>query len=430
VPPDFAVWFVGASGSFKSELTALAQRHFGAGLDRTNLPATWCSTEGSLENQLFLLKDVLLVIDDYPPQPDIHAQREQARRVERVIRQVGNRSSRGRLGPDLVPRVSRPPRGLAISSGEDLPPSRSIIARLVVVDVERDQVDTRVLTDLQKNGARLAHAMRAYIEWLQPRLPKLQQSLPKEVERLRDSFQQAGRHARQAGSLAILQLGLQAFTAFATEAGAMTEAEAERLLARSHDALATLGQRQGSHLGTIDPAERFVEVLREEIAQGRAVLLGTTDSPHELRPSGIEVIGQRDDEYAYLLPEVARRRVSASLREAGEAWDITAQTLHKALLRKGFVIPGKDGRIETQRRMGPTRPRVLKVPIRVFFDDSGSTPGSDPAPDSDESRAATEQCNFAGFEPEMASLAPVAPQDGPHIDDDLAFAVPAEGTGE
>jgi hypothetical protein len=50
VPPDQVVWPIAASGSDKSELTALAQRHFGPSLDRTNLgtpPFTNTSTSPS-----------------------------------------------------------------------------------------------------------------------------------------------------------------------------------------------------------------------------------------------------------------------------------------------------------------------------------------------------------------------------------------------
>ena len=53
---DFANWLVGQTGSGKSELAALAQQHFGAGMTRTNLPASWKSTANALEAQAFHAK--------------------------------------------------------------------------------------------------------------------------------------------------------------------------------------------------------------------------------------------------------------------------------------------------------------------------------------------------------------------------------------
>jgi hypothetical protein len=375
LPPDFTCWLLGPSGSFKSELSALAQRHFGATLDRTNLPATWGSTEAAIEQQAAILKDTLLVIDDFPPQADTHAQRDQLRRVERVLRHIGNRSGRGRMRADLTQRVPRPPRGLVMSSGEDLPPTRSIIARLVVVEVDKDRIDERVLTALQDNGGRLCHAMRAYIEYLQPRLHELQRTLPVRQRDVRALFHQAGRHARQAGALATLAIGFDLFMTFAADMGAISAEVADRFTADARDSLAALGSRQGQHLRDIDVADRFIEVLRQEVAQGRAILVD--DDALELGPRpGVEMLGQRDADYAYVLPDLARRIVSGCLRAAGEAWDVSPLVLHKALVKKGFVIPASEGRIESQRRMGRSRPRVLKMPIGVLYDDDSTGPSA------------------------------------------------------
>jgi len=48
LPVDFSLFFVGPSGSQKSELTALAQAHFGKGFNRLNLPANWTGTPNAL----------------------------------------------------------------------------------------------------------------------------------------------------------------------------------------------------------------------------------------------------------------------------------------------------------------------------------------------------------------------------------------------
>jgi hypothetical protein len=151
--PDFTTWLLGATGSFKSELATLAQRHLGD-FERTRLPISWCATEATIEHVLHAAKDTLCVIDDYAPQPDLQGQREQARRAERVLRNIGNRAGRSRMRPDLTQRPVRVPRGLVVSTGEDLPPSRSIVARLVVLEVDKDGIDLDELT--AGRGARLS----------------------------------------------------------------------------------------------------------------------------------------------------------------------------------------------------------------------------------------------------------------------------------
>jgi hypothetical protein len=104
--PDFAVWVVGLTGSLKSEMASLAQRHFGP-FTRKTLPGSWCSTGNSLEALVSVTKDMLSVIDDFAPQADAQAQREQTKRAEILLRNVGNHAGRGRLKPDLTQRPIR-----------------------------------------------------------------------------------------------------------------------------------------------------------------------------------------------------------------------------------------------------------------------------------------------------------------------------------
>jgi hypothetical protein len=276
--------------------------------------------------------------------------------------------------------------------------------------VERERIDEAVLTALQDNGTRLCHAMRAFIEYLEPRLPELQCTLPARHRDARAAFQQADRHARQAGALAMLAIGFDLFMTFAADIGAITPEEADRCSSDARDSLAALGARQGQHLRDIDVADRFVEVLRQEVAQGRAVLQDAGTLELGPRP-GVEVIGQREGDFAYVLPDLARRIVSSCLRQAGEAWDVSTLVLHKALVKKGYVIPACDGRIEFQRRMGRSRPRVLKLPIGILYDEdsAGSGPGSTSASQGDRTGAGSESAKSPYLNAELQWSAPVAP---------------------
>src|SRR5207245_7582632 len=46
---DFALKLAGATGVYKTELAALCQQHYGAGMDARHLPASWSSTGNALE---------------------------------------------------------------------------------------------------------------------------------------------------------------------------------------------------------------------------------------------------------------------------------------------------------------------------------------------------------------------------------------------
>ncbi len=64
---DSGQHLVGPTGSGKSELAALAQQHYGVGLDSRHLPGNWSSTDNALESLAFTAKDALMVVDDFCP---------------------------------------------------------------------------------------------------------------------------------------------------------------------------------------------------------------------------------------------------------------------------------------------------------------------------------------------------------------------------
>ena len=364
---------VGPTGSLKSELAALAQRHFGT-FDRKTLPGSWTSTENALEARLFTVKDAIAVIDDYAPNADSRAQQELEKRAQRIIRGIGNRASRGRLRADLSQQPDRPPRGLVICTGEDLPTGHSIQARLVIVEVDRERLNLDVITELQASGDRLAHAMRGYIEWLQPAIPQLKKEMPARLGHLRGELYQIGSHLRQADALAQLRGAFDLFLEFAEDVGAIDAARAAELRANARRNSAR-NRRSAKHTSSAISSRPSASSACSApcSSSGGSAWSRRGTSP---RADDVEAIGWFDQDFAYLLPEAARRRVATFLRESGEAWSHSAHALHKALVRKGFVVPGPDARPEMQVRVGDGKRRVLRLRLTALR--GAPVPGSVP----------------------------------------------------
>jgi Domain of unknown function (DUF3854)/Domain of unknown function (DUF927) len=164
---DIGVHLSGPTGSGKTELAALAQQHFGAGFDARHLPGSWLSTGNALEALAFAAKDILLVVDDFAPGGAAADVARMHREADRVFRAQGNQAGRARLRPDGTMRPSKRPRGLILSTGEEVPRGQSLRARLLIVEVSPDDVDWERLADCQSDAAqgRYAQAMAAYLQW-------------------------------------------------------------------------------------------------------------------------------------------------------------------------------------------------------------------------------------------------------------------------
>jgi len=205
--------------------------------------------------------------------------------------------------------------------------------------------------------------MRGYIEWLQPVIPQLKKEMPARLGRLRSELYQIGSHLRQADALAQLRGAFDLLLEFAEHVGAIDDARATELRAAARQTLWRIGETQGNVLRDLEPAERFITVLGTLLEQRRVRLVEKGTSP---RADDVEAVGWFDEDFAYLLPEAARRRVATFLRESGEAWSHSAHALHKALVRKGIVVPGPDGRPEMQVRVGDGKRRVLRLRLTAL----------------------------------------------------------------
>ena len=99
---DFNEHLSGRTGEGKTALAALAQQHFGSGMDAEHLPASWSSTGNSLEALAFRAKDALLVVDDFAPAGGRFDVERLHKEADRLMRAQRNRSGRGRLRADAT----------------------------------------------------------------------------------------------------------------------------------------------------------------------------------------------------------------------------------------------------------------------------------------------------------------------------------------
>jgi hypothetical protein len=255
---DFGLHLAGPTGVFKTELAALAQQHFGAGLDARHLPGSWASTGNSLEALGFAAKDALLVVDDFAPGGSTHDVQRYHKEADRLLRAQGNTAGRGRMRPDGTLRPPKPPRGLVLSTGEDVPRGQSLRSRLLVLEVSPGDVDAERLTLCQRDAAAglYAQALAAFLRWLAPRYETTRAALKDKVAELREEFQQADQHARTPGIVADLGIGLWTFLRFAKSVGVIDREEQTALWERAAAALTEAALAQAIHQADAEPEFR------------------------------------------------------------------------------------------------------------------------------------------------------------------------------
>lgn len=395
VPADFTLFLAGPTGSQKSELTALAQAHYGAGFSGKNLPGNWAATANALEKMAFLAKDAVLTIDDFAPTGTLSDVQRLHADADRILRGQGNRSGRPRMRPDGSLRPEYYPRGLILSSGEDIPRGQSLRSRLFIVEVNRGEVVLDKLTSLQGAAARgvLAESMSGYLRWLVPQLDSLKVTLPARQHELRTQARAsiAFAHDRTPDIVASLTLGWETFLRFALEVGAITEQQASDLRQDGWQALGEVAKSQAEHQESEEPTGRFLALLMAAVSSGTAHVADarTGQEPPQdparwgwSKPAdgfGIHWqargarVGWLDGEDLLLEPDSAFATVQKLARDQGTSLPITQRTLWKRMAQKGLLASREDSqsRNTIRRDIVGERKRVVHISMSPLSGKNG-----------------------------------------------------------
>jgi hypothetical protein len=358
-PSDFLIHLAGRKGVGKSEWGALAQQHFGKGFNARHLPTGWSSTGNSIEGLAFVAKDALLVVDDFAPGGTGHDVSRAHREADRVVRAQGNHQGRNRMRSDSSLRPSKWPRGLILSSGEDIPRGHSTQARMLVIELGQGELDFQRLSECQQDARKgvYAKAFAGYLKWLAPQYDAIRAKFPKELAEWRDKAASSVAHKRTPEIIANLALGLRKFLAFAIASDALTKDEARQLWEGWWNALGVAASKQSDHLKSEDVVETFVALLESLLATGKGHL-GGAGGCTSLGPKG-QLIGWLDDDDLLLEPNTAFAEVQRLAREQGDPLPVGQKTLWKRLDDAGLISKREKGRNLIRREIAGKGRRVV-----------------------------------------------------------------------
>jgi hypothetical protein len=267
------------------------------------------------------------------------------------------------LRSDLSERPTFIPRGVIISTGEMHPGGASFLARVLVIEVNGEEIDLVKLTQAHASAARLSHAMRGYISWLAPQMDTMKETLSQGFAEARKRMTKAGQHLRIAEAASHLYLGLDAALQYAEAIGAIEKSEGDDLRSRCEQAFLDLGEAQAIIVEDEKPSKKFFDIFSTMLDQGKAALLPTvreySDEPQKVFG---DVIGWADEESYFLLPQAAFQSVSKFCRDTNERFPVSLDRLKRDLLKEGIseVDPGRFTKVV---KIDGSAKRVLKVSV-------------------------------------------------------------------
>jgi hypothetical protein len=360
---DFSLHATGPTGTFKTSVAALAMQHFGAGFDSRHVPGSWSSTANANAAMQFTLKDAVFLIDDFVPRRSRADVERLHRDADRIFRGQGNISGRGRLGRDGVSqRDANPPRGLTLSTGEDIPRGESLASRFWRLDFSPGDVDVEKLTACQHDAgaAVYASAMAAFLQYLAPLYKTMKREIPELIEKFRAKATRDAQHSRTPEITASLAIGIRYFLRFATHIGALTNAEAKKIFSDAWVALQKCASAQARGQASEESAQRFMELIASALSSGD-VCLANAETGCSGREMRVRIMGWIANDLVLLEPESAYATAHKLAEQQGEGLPVTKNTMWKRLRERGFLARyGKDHNT-IQYTVAGARRRVLCI---------------------------------------------------------------------
>lgn len=360
---NFTLWYLGMTGSLKSTIEALALCHFGD-FDHKTLPVSWGGTPNEIEHRMFILKDCVTVIDDWAPAADRNLQKEMESKSERILRAQANRAGKVRMRPDLGSQVTFDPRGLVITSGEQLPHGQSRNARLLAVPVEMTDFNMELLTQSQEDKEHYSMAMAHYIAWIQENWEKVRKEIRGVYSDAREKATTEGKHLRLVDIVAAMYSGLHIVLQFMREKKALTETEVTAYLESGWTIFNTLAFHQDWEVNAQSPGRRFLEAIKTQLNSGKAVLRDLNENL-EIKPGQTAIGWWAPNGNIYLNPGEAYQMVIQYYSRSGEDFTAYKTQTWQDLRRLQYLECDSDSPTRTSWINGRTV-RVLTI-IRKYI---------------------------------------------------------------
>lgn len=337
--PEFVVWMHGFTGTRKTSLAKLILSHFG---DFNNkVPASFNDTYSSIEIKSHMLKDTLIVLDDFCPQQSYKETQNINTIAEKIVRAYGDRTSRGRATIGLENQKQFVPRGMMLITGETIVPGNSTVARLVPLELKSDSINLSELSELQKNVEYLSVSMREYIKWIKNEVNTDYSAFLDAIKSLYNGYLEELRsnsistHGRTYEAFAWLLLGLEMMYQLFENVGLLTKEESEEHIKEAKEEFIKQIKINHENSKNNDPVELFLDTIKE-LMTTKEITLKDLDN-NMILGNRYTVNGFYDSEYFYFNSNDIYGIVRSKLQKSGEYLQLPVRALLKVLAERNII---------------------------------------------------------------------------------------------
>ncbi|WP_344850712.1 hypothetical protein [Kribbella ginsengisoli] len=408
---------VGSPYTGKTSLTSVVAQHYDSSSSFEDMAGVGAGEDAGTTNAIgdlrFLAGDILFPLDDLAPDK---GPEKAAERLNAIARSQYNRKGKVRMDRKTNVKVSHPPRGLPVVTGEQSTSMQSAETRLATVrflpgdlDLTPNGAVAQLSTGTapQDRASLIAAMVRYYASrhpltaWLSETRAELSIALAEDNPDQTD--EQRNADLRASGVVADLAVGWRAMLDMATELGAISSSMAAELWASAWEGLLEAKRRMLDGRASRTPADRLREMVNA-LLLGRRIAFHSREGGTPVNPEAYgwelnsfdggyrlagEPVGWTDGKTVWLLPSSLFPHLERQANAEKEPMGLTKESMAQRLADAGVIKlpPREDGkpvqRNAVQRRMGGKPQWVWEMNHDWLFppeEPEDGDPGKEPAP--------------------------------------------------
>ncbi len=345
--PNFTLYIVGKTGTYKSSLSKLMLCFFGKINYGDSSPINFEGSQNSISRKLAVGADLPLLLDDRRPTNNSNDRLKYEGIEKYVSSAIGDRAGRGRLNADSTAKVTYIPRSNLIVTAEEafVNIGSSSIARSVSIEITPDSINFNALQELQESPQHFNKVMQLYIQWVINNYENINDNCNNLLSRFREPFSNSG-HARLATAFSQLMFGYSMYLLFLKDYNQITETDVNSMISVSRNIFLEMCDKQNKKVENDKPTVLFIELLLEMIETKRVSVVDLRKFDHNINENVIipsvsiskNCIGYRDDDYIYLIPQVTYSHIYTFYSESGYTFPAGKASLWKSLSDEGMIL--------------------------------------------------------------------------------------------
>ena len=374
--PRFVTFLNGITGSLKTSACLCLFRLF-AEQDPDKPDASFYDTKTALERKMASTTSRVLLIDDYRPPVSAFDGKMKLESLEMVIRYIGDQTGKARSSPGLDVRVQDPPSCCCVITGEDTGGSQSSLLRCLILNIEKDDINGKVLKWYQDNPMILQTHMLYFVDWCGDHAEQIIQMIRESFEEMRDSFSSDITERRQVDTGVILLLTTRVLVEYGLAVGAVSPEAAEEFYRRFQLALHKALRQSESHGKQMDPVTMYLQAIFDLTTSGKISVACDAVSYDSKRD-----IGFAAGDFWWLRSRDVYLAVMRYWRELGITFPLSLLRMCEALDQAKLIHVSYENRngskktLYSKRAPIEGRPRMLVVDIcsaRQYVDETTRT---------------------------------------------------------